>query len=557
MRRAWPSLFLLSGCVLLLVSLYLPWQEPASGSVIRGLFLTQGGPTAALPNLFSGEGQPSIDGWASRVSPAAALSALLLAVSAAAALVRPSRRAGIPLGQLALVAGYFSVAVAIDTLSLVARLDVPPVTLHLAYGAYLGLAAIGYLVVAAGMRWRSYLDWRPFAGRPAVLLLAAGLLVSFLLPWGREFPDGSNDDGIATPPAAIAAVLALRLLVVAWRGNPAASRERILLPFAVALFTGAAVGIETFGGSHTYGAWLGLGFAVTLLGVVAAGASVPWPTRSEWRELGTRPAWRELGIAATAVVLVSSLFLPWQTECFDKAVDFEFAGRCVSDDNWGTSGTTAAVLAVILVLSILVRRTRGVPIVELAAGIALFVATRGFGLLEDQGGGFRLEFGKGSTIGFAASAAIVALTVWRLRPSRPDWGAVRLAALPILACAGYLAIVVVPFWYVLPRHWQSAIGLAPLSWLTVAGILLVIHLIALWFKRALRDEMSAQPLLVIPLALLALAGVDLVRLRDDGVGWGGGLVLGLCAFLALAGWFEQGEGVRRVRIPEILRIDRL
>src|SRR2546421_10619655 len=98
MRRSWSALALV-GALLLLASLYLPWEKASSGSR---------DPTGFL-NLFP---DPlSVDGWSSGAGPAAALSALLLAAVAAAAVVRPGLSRRLPLGQCALFVGYFAVAV--------------------------------------------------------------------------------------------------------------------------------------------------------------------------------------------------------------------------------------------------------------------------------------------------------------------------------------------------------------------------------------------------------------------------------------------------------------
>jgi len=39
---------------------------------------------------------------------------------------------------------------------------------------------------------------------------------------------------------------------------------------------------------------------------------------------------------------------------------------------------------------------------------------------------------------------------------------------------------------------------------------------------------------IVPLALLALAAVDVIQLRDDGVSWGRGIVVGLGLLTGLA-----------------------
>jgi len=118
---------------------------------------------------------------------------------------------------------------------------------------------------------------------------------------------------------------------------------------------------------------------------------------------------------------------------------------------------------------------------------------------------------------------------------------------------------VVPWWDVLPRRLQSQslAHFAPISWLTVAGALLAIHLLGSWARRIARPSQSADRLVLLPLALLAIAALDLIRLRDAGITWGGGIVVGLCLLLSLLGRIEQRDGLENFRVPEVLRVDRL
>jgi hypothetical protein len=92
---------------------------------------------------------------------------------------------------------------------------------------------------------------------------------------------------------------------------------------------------------------------------------------------------------------------------------------------------------------------------------------------------------------------------------------------------------------------------APFSWITVAGALLALTLIRLWLER----PPDTRQLLIVPVVIAVLAGLDLARIET--LTWGGGIVLGLCALLALFAWVENGRGLGRLRVPEILRIDRL
>jgi hypothetical protein len=52
-----------------------------------------------------------------------------------------------------------------------------------------------------------------------------------------------------------------------------------------------------------------------------------------------------------------------------------------------------------------------------------------------------------------------------------------------------------------------------------------------------------------------LATLDLVRAET--ITWGGGIVLGLCALLALSAWVEDARGLGTPQVPELIRVDRL
>jgi hypothetical protein len=77
MRRRVPSAFLLAGAVLLLASLYLPWQQAACRSPSC---------SGGFGGRFVAETQ-SVDGWSSQVGGAAALVAVLLACAAGATFI--------------------------------------------------------------------------------------------------------------------------------------------------------------------------------------------------------------------------------------------------------------------------------------------------------------------------------------------------------------------------------------------------------------------------------------------------------------------------------------
>ncbi|HEU0246303.1 MAG TPA: hypothetical protein VFR38_04385 [Gaiellaceae bacterium] len=546
MRRPWSVSLLLAGALALLVSLYMPWQKASCGrECLRG----QGSDVTGLLNLFSEN--LSVDGWSSGVGDAAALSALLLAAVAGIALARPNLADRLPLGLCAVVVGYFALAVAAAARSVAHQREVGMngVDFHYAYGAYLGVAGgIVALLAAAALR-REELVRERSASQLAALVLGVGLLVSFLLPWQRVgAPQDFTFLGIEEPAALVAAVAVC--VAAVWWMSESSIGEWLGLSAATAVFTVAALSGVTLGVAHAYGAWVGLGFALALLALALLGtAPVSRPTR---------PPWHAVAVAAGAAVLLAALFLPWQKVCYPTGSEFEpYSGRCLATNGWVTiAGSAAAALATLLVAATFAPRRLAVSVVELTAGIAILVATLGFEVAAPGISG--VHFGYGSIVGFGAAALVLVLALVRLRFPRFERNRLLVCLAPITGCLVYLVIVVVPWWDVLPRRLQSQslVHFAPISWLTVAGALLAIHLLGSWARR-IADSQSAEPLVLIPLALLALAALDLIRLRDAGITWGGGIVVGLCLLLALLGRIEQREGLENFRVPEVLRVDRL
>jgi hypothetical protein len=501
-RRPWPALVLLLGGALLLVALYLPWQRASLG----------------LQHFFGGS-EP-FEGWVSGVAPAAALAALLLVGLSVLAFARPELAARLPLGRSALATAYFGVAIAVDTRSAATGYG----DVRFAYGAYLGLgAAAAVLLAALALRRAELRQLRsPFA--VAATILTSGLLLVLLLSWSQfmEF----EYTGIATAPAQVAAVVAIC--------TPSAPRSLALL---AGLFIAAAFSVTTSSGlERTYGAWLGIGLAISFA-VLSVSAGIRRP------ELERIP-WTRLVLSAAALLLVTSFFLPWQEACYPAEALGTSSGLCVSAKGWVSEAAAgAAILATALIVGALGRLDWLPPRAELAAGIALLVTTLGFQF--GHGGMFGL--GYGFWIGAACTAVIVVVAATSLSPPPLD---TRLA--PIALCLAYLAVVVPTWWGVLtafdaPRFFWFA----PFSWITVAGALLALTLIRLWLER----PSDTRQLLLVPAVIAALAGLDLAR--AEGISWGGGIVLGLCALLALFAWLENRGGLGRLHVPEILRIDRL
>ena len=521
-RRPWPALVLLLGGVLLLVSLYLPWQRV---SLDRSYFENEGGAVEALLQLFAGA--DSLDGWKSAVAPATALAALLLVGLSAVAWARPLIADRLPLGRSALVAGYFALAVAVDTRSgarlLTGSEGGDGVDIVFAYGTYVGLSAGAALLLAALILRRADLLDYWSTGAVAAGVLSSGLLVGFLLPWERF--GWYQATGISVAAAQVAALFAL-CIPSAWRSGHVA---RLGLALLAALFTAAAFSTvtTTLGFARAYGSWVAIGFATGLI-VLALTGGVRRP------EIEQAP-WSRLVLAAACLLLVASFFLPWQEVCP--------SGRCVSMNAWpGESAPTAALLAIALIVGEFARMRRMPPLPELAAGIALFVTTLGY----QVGYGGQFGLGYGFWVGVACAGVIVVLAAASL--GRPPLDA-RLA--PIALCFAYLAVVVPTWWRALVLDAPRLFWFAPFSWITIVGVLLALTLIRLWLER----PPDSRPLLLVPGVMAVLATLDLVA--AEAITWGGGIVLGLCAFLALFAWVEHGGGLRRLEIPGALRLDRL
>ena len=528
-RRPWPALLLLLGGALLLVSLYLPWQRL---SLDLSEFGEQRGSVDSLLHLFAGT--ESLEGWSSGVAPAAALAALLLVALSGAAYASPTLVARLPLGRCALVAAFFAVAVAVGTRSHAMSLtrgaeaiDAVDLQAKAAYGSFVGLGAVAVTLMAALLLRRAEVSAYRSPTAVAGALLVLGLLVAFLLPWTRFA--GFDDTGVAGPAAQVAAVFAICM--------PAAKSApvRVGLTLLAALFTAAAFSTTTFPYGRAYGAWIGVGFALGLVVLSLGGARRP--------DVQGVP-WSRLVLGASCLLLVASFFLPWQEFCY-PAESGSLSGRCVSVNGWPIeSGAGAAALAIGLFLREFARMRRVPPRAELAAGIALLVTTLGFQV--GYGGEFRL--GYGFWIGAVCTGVIVVLAAASL--SRPLLDA-RLA--PIALCLVYLAVVVPTWWGALLFSFDapSVFWFAPFSWITVAGALLALTLIRLWFER----PPDTRRLVFIPAVIAVLAALDLVRAET--ITWGGGIVLGLCALLALSAWLQHARGLGTLQVPKILRVDRL
>jgi hypothetical protein len=530
MRQRVPTLLLLGSSFAFLASLYLPWQTSPAASC----------GTNCVASVFTG------DGWSSGVGDAATLVALAAAVVAAVALVRPAWSGRLPLARCGLALGYFSLAVLVGVWSREGLLQTTtaPFTRHLhwTYGTYFGVAC-GAVALCAAAAIRPELVRRPSASSLVVALPGLGLLASFLLPWYRFSNAGSPlywVAGISGPAAALAA------LAVCFAGVGAA--RRVGAASAAALLTIGAFTENGFGlAIRAYGAWMALGFALALVAATAIAA------RGSLRRPALAGGPWDAFAAGAGVVLVVSLFQPWQRFCLPAgSAGFGHGlGRCFSQNGWSLSGSAAGLLAAAVVaLTVLWPRR---PRAELLVAIALLVATAGF---TTSGPPIGVSFAYGAYVAFAAAGVLLVAGV-RARPlPRLDRSRLPVHAVPVTASFLFLSAVLLPWWSVLPPAWEDSAGVLA-EWLAVGGLLLSLHLLASWLPWADRPGRVAGTLTIAPLALLGLVVVAIVRERSQGLTWGDGIMVGLCLFLLLLGSSEDKQRLERLRIPELLRVDRL
>jgi hypothetical protein len=383
-------------------------------------------------------------------------------------------------------------------------------------------------------------------------------LGALLLPWQRVGLTSSvrvSELGVADPSAAIAAVAALGLLIAFWGRAGERTLEPVGLGLVALLFAGSAFTVD-FGAVHAYGAWLGLAFALLAALVVLADRSLlRWPD--------TPSAYEGSAVVAGAA-LVTSLFLPWQTACYGQTADLRslgVAGRCVSSNGLGLVGSIAALLTIVLVLAVAMPGSgeRVVSSLELVTGVGVLVATLGFRLQSGTESGVRLGIGYGSIIGFVAAAVLGALVLARTSWRWADVKAAATTLLPLVLAAIYVTAVVLPWWDVLPREISSTFvpRFAAGPWLTVASALLGIRLVYIWARQSRSSSDSGPELVLVSLALVVLGVLNAVPLPTLQLNWSGALLLGLSVSLTLLALIQERGGLRELRIPEILRVDRI
>jgi hypothetical protein len=519
-RHRLPALVLLACALTFLASLYLPWRT------------SQGGPNFIL----GGEGT---DGWSTEAGVAASLAALVLVAGSATALVRPSVLSRLPLVPAALAV----VGLAVGSLlvmrageSSFARLHY-----HYAYGAFLGIASAGLTMLGALALDRATIR-RPDAGQALAIVLAVGLLASYLLDWASARGQSAvSFPGLVLPVV----VLAATGLCFLFPGAPLWSGWSLYVAAAIAVLTGAAVHAVASAPTVTvaYGAWMALGSAIALVAPAMSG----WP-----RTRPTLVSTESVLVAGAAAVFVVALFLPWQKICASSDTTLGAGlGRCVTTTGWASGGqaAVAGVLALALVAAAAVAIWTATFTLELTLAVAILTASAGHAISDHPGGPIGSGLGYGAYVGFAAAGLLLVGALVRLRSRRHERGSA-LRLVPIAVSIACFCAIAFPLWGVLPERWNPEAAVLR-SWYAIAGVLLMLHLIRRWLGPA------GEQLVFLPLVVLALTALDLVQERDQGMTWGGGILVGLCLVLTFLGWKELNGGLESLRVPEIWRVDRL
>ena len=513
MKRKLALAAMLGGSVTFLVSLYFDWLNRWQ----------------CVPHSFCfAMLRPEPNASSSGFGEIAAVLAMALAVGAIAAAVDPKRAQRLPLGLTALAFGIF-VLLSISALwtSAIPEGAGQDIRIGLGPGAYIGLAGVS--VAGAGAvaaRWREItLHRRPTEAAGTLITLA--LVAAFVLP-------ALNASASWVP---VVYGWGTFICVFACLGLPAWHGQRPGPRLATAAATGTAVAVKLSPWRHAsaywpYPFWLLLACAAGLLVLGLVGS---WGVRIE------RPSVSEVGIIAGSVVLLVSLFLPWQSYC---------DAGCSSQRGWATAdfaGVFALGLLVALVWT-------GRVVRELAIGAAIFVLSAGVVTATADTLPSTpppvVSFRYGAAIGFAGAGLLVVIGLGRFRPIPDKRFLVRLV--PVLAGLALLSFEVSPL-LLSEIDFQNETDLfarqspfVAFWWLGAIAILLTLRLILRWFDR----PGGSPEVVLLPLALLALIAFAVIHeavvtaysrplTYGTGASWEGWVAIFLCLLLIACGWVAR------------------
>jgi len=520
-KARFPLLVMLAGSVTFLASLlYLTWVSVGDSSLA---LLTRHGAFSLL-NLFSNTF--AFDEWGA-FAQAAALAAVALGFCAVVSLIRPELEGALPIGGCAIALAALALVNAADLRTQgIYRAGYDGLSAHLGTGAYVGgAAALAALLSAA---WVSHDDIPDLRNAAAATLLTIGLVAAYVLPTLNIHTHRLTGSGGFQFVGAGSYGTAIMLLIASfgltfWFGASPPIR-RVSAAVVVLVL---AIGGFSILGTHMhwpYEAWLAIGCATGLLVLAVATSDerrVAWPTRHD-----------ALALEGAALLFVS-LFFNWEKACPPFP-----GGSCYVYNGWG-GGLAGGLVAIFVVLLVGFRRFSP----ELAVAVAIYVLAWGLDITAHG------SLSYGAFLGFAG-AALLLLTVGLQLPRKLPRPGARLV--PAVASVAFVAIPVVTL---TQRLWTDiGFGAWQLQLLEAAAIVLGLRLIGRWLSgRAPDDE-----LLLVPIALLALTGLDLWSQDIHFVSFGSWLSLALSIVLVALGWLGRWGGLDRLRIPdEIWRIDRI
>lgn len=526
---------MLGGSVAFLVGLYFVW-------IRARLCIPHGG---CFPSNAPGVAG---DGWGG-FGQTAALLGIALAAGAIAGTVNQGLANRLPLGRVTIALGIFALLSVSETwASSVASTTGLRFTIGLGPGAYIGLAGAG--VAGAGAvvaRWDEIM--RPPRATTAVgQLITLALISSFVLP----VLNASAAPAATELVAQFEGRLATFICVFACLGLLAWQRPRPGPRLATAAAIGTLVAAHLLPLRHASAGWP---YELWLLVASAAGLLVLSliTTPGLWmRRLDAR----ELAVVAGSVLVLASMFLPWQSFCDSE--------RCSSSSGWSSAELAGVFALGLLVTLVLAGRVAQ----EFAIGAAIFVLSAGlavaiphdFGLLPQHAPPPpTLNLDYGAFLGFAGAALLVVSALGPIRPVPDKRFFVRLV--PVLGALTLVAFGVTPslatIGDVLDNH---NLFLVQSPFLTVGllgatTVLLTLRLLFRWFD----GPGTHAELVRLPLVLLALTALTVIHdaivttnfanigiSAGKGVSWEGWAAICLCVVLAACGWLARsGDAFER------------
>jgi hypothetical protein len=528
-KRRLPHLVIAGGSLTFLVSLYFTWID-ATLCFTRSYCVVSHTPEVAT------------DGW-SGFGQVAAVLALALAAGAIAAIANEELATRLPFGEAAVALGIFALLSVSDLWTNAVAFSAPlgQPTIGLGAAAYVGLAGVVVACVgAAAGRWRGITLPRRGTTVSGTLMTLA-LLASFVLPALSASSYADYELGFGNSSSTFICAFAC-LGLLAWRGRRPGPR------LATAAAVGTLVAASLLPSRHQYARWP---YEFWLLLACAAGLLLLGLVGSSGLRI-RRPSVPELAIVVGSVVLLVSLFLPWQSGCGD--------GICFSRQSGWSNPELAGVFALGLLLALVwVGRfarelALGAVIVVLSAGLT--TATPHDFVDFGKGGAHAfINLDYGALLGFAGAAILVVLSLGGSRPIPDKRSLVRLV--PLLATLGLLAFAVAPNVLVVTDLLEKDDLFAlqspflPLGLLGAMTILVTLRLVLRW----LDGPGDQAEVVVLPLALLALVGLAAIHdavvtttsdvlgpIYGKGISWEGWVSLFLCLLLAACGWIARRGG---------------